>query len=663
MKKKKKIPSSNSKQIPPPPKKQKSRPRKNITYLFSLFGIIVLTAFIYLPALKNGLTNWDDKTYLLENEYLYQFGWDRIKFFWTNFYFANYHPLTMLTYQIEFHFNELDPWIYHFNNLLLHLFNIIWVYALINYLTKNKLITVIVTALFAVHPMHVESVAWAAERKDVLYTFFFLPALLFYLKYMENNKYNLSYLMLSFFLFVLALLSKSAAVVLPVVFLLMDFYKSRKIEKRLVIEKLPFFILSVVFGILAVKAQNTSNAIADFDTFTFMQRVMFACYGLCVYVFKLFIPINQSNFYPYPFINREGFMANFLEGNLLPDFFFFTPLIVIAALVLVFMTLKKTKKVVFGVAFFVINVALVLQFVSVGNALMAERYTYVSYIGIFLIIGWLVNWLITHTQKSKKAVGKALLIVLIGWGVFLCWKTSQRIPVWKDSGTLWTDFIKKFPEVHHGYVNRGSHWIKYNQYEKALKDFNMSIQLDPTYAKTYTNRGNILSIYNRHEEALKDYTKAIELNSGYFDAYFNRAICYSMKQEFNNAFKDYDKALEIKPDNVKIHMNRAYTYVQVKEFEKAIKDCNVVLAVNPKNGNCYFYRALAYHQKNEFNKAIQDYTNAIQLNTSAPAAYYNRSIAYNSLGNYKQALQDALKAKQLGQAVSENYIEQIKAQI
>ena len=171
-------------------------------------------------------------------------------------------------------------------------------------------------------------------------------------------------------------------------FLLIDFYKSRKIDKRLVIEKLPFFILSVLFGILAVKAQNTSNAIADFDTFTFMQRIMFACYGLCVYIFKLFIPLNQSNFYPYPFINREGFMATFLEGNLLPDFFFFTPLIVIVALALVYMTLKKTKKIVFGVAFFVINVALVLQFVSVGNALMAERYTYISYIGIFLILGW-----------------------------------------------------------------------------------------------------------------------------------------------------------------------------------------------------------------------------------------------------------------------------------
>ncbi|PCJ87506.1 MAG: hypothetical protein COA57_04850 [Flavobacteriales bacterium] len=625
--------------------------------------ILLIAWFTFQPALDNGLTNWDDKTYLLENEHLYHFTWEKVKFFFTNVYFANYHPLTMLTYLVEFHYYQLNPWIYHFDNLLLHLLNTLLVFVFIQKLAGKINVAVIVSLLFAIHPMHVESVAWAAERKDVLYSFFYLLALIISPSLTPQKGLKTLWKWdACFFFFLLALLSKSAAVTLPVVMLLIDFLKGRiqlnslQSFKMPLIEKIPFFILSIFFGIVAWEAQETSNAIAEFDTFTLLQRIMFACYGLCMYVFKLFVPFAQSNFYPYPFINREGFMANFLEGNLLPDFYYISPFVVLLIAGIVWWSFRHTKKVMFGALFFFVNVALLLQFVSVGNAVMAERYTYISYIGIFLLIGWGFDF---FHQKQKNISYVAATLLLGGMG-FFCWKSYNRCQVWENSGTLWTNFISNYPNVHDGYVNRSTFWVQYQDYESALKDLNIAIKIKPNYAKTYANRGNIHGIYGRYEQALADYNEAIKLSPNYFDAHFNRAINYSIMKDYEKAFVDYTKAIELKPNHSKTYLNRAYAYVEYGSFDKAIDDCTVALKINPQNETGWFYRGLAFHNKKEYDKAINDYNQTLKINSRNSGAWFNRSLCFNEKQQYYQALQDAIQAKNLGYTVSETYIENLQ---
>ena len=227
---------------------------------------IVITGIAFCPSLINGWTNWDDEVYVLNNENIREFSWSQIKYWFTEYHHGNYHPLTMISYMVEYSIAELDPIIYHLTNYLLHLLNTGLVFFFIFKLIARKDVALITAILFGVHPMHVESVAWISERKDLLYTAFYLGSILVYLSYKQSpdwKKYNIILL-----LFLGSLLSKSAAVVLPVVLLLIDYFQERKLTKRLLLEKIPLFVLSIVFGILAIKSQNATEAIASFDTFT-----------------------------------------------------------------------------------------------------------------------------------------------------------------------------------------------------------------------------------------------------------------------------------------------------------------------------------------------------------------------------------------------------------
>ncbi|MCI5055542.1 MAG: tetratricopeptide repeat protein, partial [Flavobacteriales bacterium] len=570
-----------------------------------------------------------------------------------------YLPITMISYAYEYSKVGLKPYKYHLDNLILHILNVLLVFFFIRLLTKSNLSAFIVSILFGIHPMHVESVAWIAERKDVMYTFFFLLGLISYLKYIEAKKLSIVYYLLAIVFFFGSCYSKPAAVVFPGVLFALDFYFNRLKSIKTWAGLLPFVGIAIYFGLIAIEAQQSSSAIADFSVFTYPQRFMFACYGICMYIFKLFIPFKQAHFNPYPFINREGFMSKFVEGNLLPDFYYFAPLIVLIIFgsALYLLIKKNNKKIAFGLLFYLVNIALVLQFVSVGNAIIAERYTYVSYIGLFLILAWGIEWI---SKKYGKKTNPILLGAFGIWCIFLGYTAHNRCKVWKNSQTLWTDFIEKYPYIHDGYANRGTYWIKEQKYEKALEDFNQSIKLKPDYAKSYANRGNIHSMFKRFDEALSDYSKALELQPGYFDAYFNRAITYSIQKKYDLAFEDYKKAEALNPKSTKLFLNRAFAYIETQQYAQAISDCKKVLTVLPNNETAYFYTAIAQHNQSKLDSAILNYGYTLKLNPNNTQAYYNRSLANKAAKNYQAAIQDAQSAAKAGFQIPPNYIQELQ---
>ncbi len=647
------------------PKKpaHKRRATEGRRHLYFLAAVVVITFICYSGSLNNGWTNWDDNVYVAENPLVTSLSGDNVSsiFSTANHVSLNYHPITILSLAIDYHFSEYSAHTYHFTNLLFHLFNTALVFWFIFLLSGRRTeVAAIVALFFGIHPMHVESVAWISERKDVLYAFFFMASLIVYLRYLESEgRKQLLLYTAAIALFLLSILSKAMAVVLPVVLLLIDYYKERKIDKRMILEKLPFFALSILFGILASNIQS-QEAIAKFETFTLFQRFMFAAYGLIMYIFQLVLPLNLCNFYPYPVL---------MNGSL-PILYYAAPVIALGLFVLVWLSMKRSRLLAFGFAFYVVTVALVLQFVSVGQVIMADRYSYVPYIGLLFPVAMGYEALKKQSSERLALLKQAALPLLVVCAALCAYLTFERCKVWKNSDTLWTDAIAKYPNSE-PYRNRGSYLVNKagydkgekvvgeNEYDRALEDFNVSIAMNPNNAKVFTNRANIYGLKGQFEKALADYSKAIELSQTDEQTYFNRAITYSIMKQFDKAIEDYNNVLKLKPGLMSAKQNRAYVMIDNNMAGNAIADLDELIKYNPNNPDYYFYRGLALNRMNNNAAALKDYDRAIQLKPDNGNAYFNRSVVNKMLGNIPAAQADAQKAGSLGYKVEESYLKEL----
>jgi protein O-mannosyl-transferase len=625
---------------------------KNNNNLLLIGFILIITFLAYLPSLQNEFTNWDDGVYVVENELVKGFTKENFNYWLTAFHHGNYHPITMWSYMLDFHIGnnngELNPTTYHITNLIFHLLNTFLVFVVVGKIAANKMVGAIASIIFAVHPMHVESVAWVSERKDVLYTFFYLISLNIYLDYVKNPNMR-SYILL-FVFFVLSLLSKSAAVVLPIVFILVDFIQKRTLDKKSIIEKIPLLIVSFIFGLIAIESQKATEAIADFETFTLFQRFMFACYGFIMYIYKFFVPIGLAAYHPYPFL---------IDGERLPYIFYFSPLIALVVLGVVLWTLKFTRIIVFGVAFYLINVVLVLQFISVGSAIYAERYSYMAYIGLAYIIGMFIVWLVERKPTSKNMIMGVFAICSFIWA-FL---TYQQSKTWKDSLSLWAQFNKVHPYHPYGEMKIADYYMNRGDDDFLLAHFQKVVSRFPNTGKAYMGIANIMGKRGNFEEAIKNYDLAFKYNPEIKELHANRAITYSMSKQYDLALADYEIALKRDPNNIKIRTNMAFTLIDAKKFEEAIAAYSYLILVEPKNSNHYFFRAISYQNMKNYDASIKDYTVCIQLSPNYAAAYQNRGICYESKGEFQLALNDILKAQQLGNKINEAYIQKLRGLI
>ena len=357
-----------------PQKGKKQQPSHNKSKLpantntYWMIGVALLfTLIAYIPSFTADFVSWDDGDYVTSNTMIRSFS--NFNDFFTTPVQGNYHPLTMMSLALNYAISGDNAWSYHVLNVLLHLLNVFLVYLFIMALSKgNSIIAFTVAMLFGVHPMHVESVAWVAERKDVLYSFFFLLGMIYYLKYLDKISRESYFIILG--LFVLSLASKPAAIVFPGVLFAIDFYRQRKFSMMLILEKIPFILLSGIFIFLAVHGQTKVGAVDTANVFGMGNRIFFATYAYMMYFIKMILPLNLAPLYPFPAINLP-----------LPVTYFISPIFIIATAVLCYFTWKKDREITFGFGFFLINLLLILQLKIVGSAIIADRYTYIPYIG------------------------------------------------------------------------------------------------------------------------------------------------------------------------------------------------------------------------------------------------------------------------------------------
>ena len=603
---------------------------------------MLCTAILYSHALQNELTSFDDDFYITRNPYLRDFSWEGAKAIFSSFYTSNYHPLTTLTYFLEFHFFGLDPFPYHLANVVLHVLNTWLVYKVTEELSGKRLTALIVSVLFAMHPMHVESVAWVAERKDVLYAFFYLSSLWAYLRYIAADGAT-KYYVVSLLLFICSVLSKSTAVTLPVVFIIVDIYKGRKITMRTLLEKAPFLVLSLVFGILNIMAQSAGGSINTIaSSLGLGNRIFLITAAISSYLFRLVVPYYLCGIHYFPVLNN-GFLP----------FYYYLSLPFVA--IIVWFVLRRSafrKELVFGSSFFLVSVLLMLQIVSVGSALTAERYTYISYIGLFYIFGQWVSSL--EAIKWKKITIGCFMIVSMIYSS-LSW---ARIGVWQNDIILFGDMIEKYPNVYFGYWMMGNFEKKEGNMQSALQNYNRSIELFPGFDDSYYNRGALHDAMGNVKNAVQDYTTCIMINPKSADAYNNRGWDKFQSGDTTAALQDLDMAISLKPDYYEAYNNRGWVLFSGGDMKKAINNFNLAIQINGGYAKARYNRAAAEGNMGNFKAALTDYNTLIALNPDDNMAYYYRAITFLNIKDTASACADLQKSRQAGNTGADAAIRQ-----
>ncbi len=628
-----------------------------------MIAIAVITFLCYNYTLKNEFSNWDDQLYVQDNPYVKDLTWPNMKMILLHNITNNYyHPITMLTIAMNYHFAKMSPEFYYFTNVFMHVLNTGLVFLLLfmileameqkgyPYIKGKYWLAAIGGLLYGIHPMHVESVSWLAERKDVMYGFFYFLGLMAYIKYTKEE--DLKWLLYTAVLFGCSLLSKPLAVVFPLSLFAFDILLKRNNVKRILIEKAPLLLISLAAGIWAVQAQKAAGSLSGVSAMNLWQRTMFAGYGFSMYIVKAFLPFNLCNYYPYP----EDF------NNALPGYFYILPLVAIALVAVpVYISYRAGENyfrvTLFGLGFFVINLMFVLQFISSGPAIMADRYTYIAYFGLFMLVIYYGNLLVTKSPSFKIP----LQVLSVGFLVMLSVLCYGRTKVWHNSKILWEDAIRQYPHrISDAYNNLGSYYQKNNNLDSALVDFTEAIRLRPDFPQPHINRSDIYRVKGQYNLAITDCDSAINEDKSYVEAYMNRGIAECFVGKFDNALKDFSFVISHQPNNSTVYCNRGNLYDMRGKTDSAFDDYNKAISLDDSYADAYFSRGRTYLKMGKDKEAISDLNKAIDLKTTSNGVYLFRSQAYKDLGDYNAALKDAITADQLGMQVNKDYMSELQ---
>jgi protein O-mannosyl-transferase len=670
-----------------------------------LGGICFLTGVIYLPSLANHFTPWDDNSHVYSNPLVRSLEPKNLRNIFQSSIYHSYIPLTLLTYAIEYHFFGYDPFIYHFDNLLLHCGVTALVFAFALRLGVSLFSAAIAAILFGIHPMHVESVAWVTERKDVLYGFFYLLSLSGYCSYLTSQRKRDYYL--SLFWGMLAILSKAMALSLPLILLVCDWFYGRKLTDRKVWkEKIGYFLYVVpIAGI------------------TYFQNVRIPGQGILesglVWVWTFMFYLRKFVFpqilLPYYVLPKPVGLINWQYGISLSLFI---------GLVILLIAFRRQRLFLFSVLFYFFSIFFLLRFDDkMDTTVVSDRFMYLPSIGFCVLFGLFCERMLYWVRsKSRFLFWGYLLILVLLFGAFSI-KTDQQIRIWGNGIVLWEENIQRYPRAFFpyffrayafveqgdyekaladydraltlypsygpGYNDRGVTYFRQQKYQQAIADFTKAIQLAPEKTQSYINRGDVYRETGRISEARDDYQKAIEINprspvglsrmaeiskgegnpqgavKNYtlaiaqdprnWSAYWERGNIYAARGLDDLAIADYSKVIEIQPRFIEARVSRGNSYLSIGDLEKAIADYSQVIRTAPQIPEVYSNRGLAYIRKQDFDSALSDYSAAIRINPGFAAALENRSMIYAQKREFKLALDDCNAAIKLNPQKVENY--------
>jgi Flp pilus assembly protein TadD len=579
-----------------------------IVYIF----LVIVTIAVYWQVNQHNFINCDDPVYVTDNLHV-QSGitLDGFRWAFSTTYAEFWHPLTWLSLMLDYQFYGLNAGGYHLTNLILHILSTLLLFWLFNRMTKMVWRSAFVAALFALHPLHVESVAWIAERKDVLSAFFFMLTLCLYVYYTE--KPDIKKYLLVLFCFACGLMSKSIVVTLPVILILLDYWPLNRFESKkenIVLwqlkEKIPFFVLSAVFTIITLYAQYRPTVIH----FPLSSRIANALVSFVVYLEKTFWPYDLAAFYPFV----DPLPAWQVVG---------AALLIILISVTVILMLRRSPYLFVGWLWYAIILLPVIGVIQINSQAMADRYTYLSLIGIGIMLSWGIPLLFQREDIRKIILFPAGIAVIVILAV-LSW---HQCGYWENDVKLFNHILHSTKDNFLAHNNLGAALFKEGKFEAAINHYNKAIRIKPDIAVTYHNRASAYAKLGQYQRAVEDFSEAIRQKPDYAEAYYNRGTIYCILHQYSLAIIDYNQAVRIKPDYAEVYYNRGNSYAYLGQYSLAIADYGSAISLNPHDAQAHYNRGTIYAALGQYQPAIEDFQKAIFLKPDYEQAHQSLQLA------------------------------------
>ncbi|MDP2725260.1 MAG: tetratricopeptide repeat protein [Syntrophales bacterium] len=592
--------------------------------------LVIVTLTAYWAVQSYDFVTFDDPVYVTENHHV-QSGLTRKNLNWAllSLEAGFWHPLTWMSFLIDFDLYGLNPGGYHWTNLLWHIANTMLVFLVFMRMTTKLWQSAVVALLFALHPLHVESVAWISARKDVLSTFFWLLTMLIYIEYAAHGgKKRYALTMLAF---ICGLMAKPMLVTLPFVLLLLDYWPLGRYPEhfssdhrkmmRLMMEKGPFIILGIASIILTFFAERQVGAIKSLDTFPWDIRLANGLISYTGYLGKMLWPSGLSVFYPHPGMWPFGLVI--LSASLLG-----------LISLLVFRLRKNYPYLIIGWLWYLIVLAPVIGIIQVGLHASADRYTYVSALGIFLMGVWGVADILDKCRCPKmfaKVIMTAMTLLLIIL-------TRQQASYWQNSVTLYKRAIEVTTGNYVALNNLGAALLSSGQPAEALTAINAALHLKPDFAQAYNNMGIAYRLSGQHEAAVKSFLRAIEFKKNFADAHYNLGNTDFNMDNVDAAIRVYRKSLELHPlQAVRVHIALGLALARQNNLPEAVSECHKALALMPGSAEAHNVLGMLLAQQGKYREAMQHYVQAVESKPDFADAYNNMGIILALFGKHQEA--------------------------
>ncbi|MDP3096888.1 MAG: tetratricopeptide repeat protein [Syntrophales bacterium] len=588
--------------------------RSHPVHIFICLGLALVVILPFYQTSQFKFVNYDDNWYILGNKNI-QTGFDRSSVSWafTTLFASNWQPMTWLSLMLDYKMYGTGAGGYHVTNVLIHLVNTLLLFFIFARMTGGLWKSGFVAALFAVHPLHVESVAWVMARKDVLSAMFWLLTMAAYAYYADNPSFR-RYVWV-FIAFGLGLMSKPMLVTLPFVLLLLDFWPLRRFQggafiagRRLILEKIPLIALSAVISVITIHGQGNSGALMSLGDIDFPARIANAVVSYGGYVAKMLWPLNLACFYPYQ--NSFSISVVLLSGAFLSAACFFS-----------LRHIRTAPYLAVGWLWYLITLLPVCGIIQVGEQAMADRYTYIPLIGLFIVIAWGIPDLLKGNPYYRYiipvAAGATLLLLVI--------LTFNQTGTWKDSRVLFEHAIAVTEGNHLAHNNLGTYLMGHKRFGEAASHFEKAVQIKPGKVKYLNNLGSAFFRQNKYDEAMTYYLRAIATNPRFDGSYSNAAdVCLSSGKE-NEALEYYRKALHLRPGNASAENNVAVILMRRGKLNEAIIFLRAAIRHKPDFAEAHNNLAVVLNQKNQISEAIDELNEALRINPRYTEAINNLS--------------------------------------
>jgi protein O-mannosyl-transferase len=677
--------------------KNKENPDKFFQQTFIYFFLITVILAVYWQVTSFEFINLDDPLYVIGNQSIrHGINPESIKWAFSSVeYASNWHPITWISHALDIQFFGMNPGMHHLTNVIFHIVNTILLFIVLEKMTGALWRSAVVAALFALHPLHVESVAWISERKDVLSTFFWLLTMLGYIWYIQQRTV-LRYLVV-ILSYILGLLSKPMLVTLPFILLLLDYWPLNRLEtiqkvdirsshgndivgsggwwsrlSTLILEKIPLILCALISCGVTFYAQLSSGAVNSLEKIKLIIRIANAIISYVVYLEKMVWPIKLAVFYPYPEI------INPFEALLCTLF-----LLIITTLILI--AARNLPYLAVGWVWYLVTLIPVIGIVQVGAQQLADRYTYISLVGIFIIVVWGFTDILTRWRYGKVVLGVLsafvfTLLMITTWEQLGTWKDSETLfrhalAVTKNNylahnnlgvaistrgdieGAIWhyRQAIKIKPNYIRACDNIGFKLFDEKKYNEALNQFQECLKIDPENSITHIGLGDTLMATSSFTGAIRSYTEALRINPNHTEVYSKLGLAYLKKGNFQDSIKYCQKALMIEPDDgIAIKVLEVANIAQLR-IEGSILELVKSLQTQPENPEIHYKLGDIYQQQGKYDEAIFQLQKAISINPTYSQAMYKLVVVYSDLQDYTNALSMLQKMRLLQPANPEIY--------